>query len=386
VRVLLVTPYYAPAYAFGGPVRVTEAIARAAVGAGHELTVATTDALDEHARVPSSAEAVPPGARVLRFANVHHGLAARAMGWTPRGFRGWVHENAREFDVVHLNDIYSVLSVAAARAARGAGVPYVVQPHGSTAATRARGRALVKRAFLTAWGRRTLAEASALLAGTVAERADLLAAGAPAHRIADIPPPLDLPDAHERAPLPARPTLVFVGRFHAIKGLDRLLRAAALARRDLPLLRVVLVGAGAPLQSELARLARRLELEVEFPGFLDGEAKLRALQAAHAFCLLSRSEGLPVAALEAMACGTPVILSDGCNLPEVHERGGLVVSGDSSTAAAAIVRLLSDAALRARLSAGAEAFAQGFHADAVLPRLLALYEDLASATRTSPPA
>jgi glycosyltransferase involved in cell wall biosynthesis len=306
------------------------------------------------------------------------------MGWTPRGFRGWVHENARAFDVVHLNDIYSVLSVAAARAARNAGVPYVVQPHGSTAATRARGRAVVKRMFLTAWGRRTLAEASALLAGTAAERADLLAAGAPAQAIADIPPPLDLPTARERAPLPERPTLVFVGRFDVIKGLDRLLRAAALARRDHPRLRVVLVGAGAPVQSELARLAGQLDVEVDFPGFLDGEAKVRALQAAHAFCLLSRSEGLPVAALEAMACGTPVILSDACNLPEVHERGGLVVSGEPETAAAAIARLLSDAELRARLSAGAEAFAQGFHADAVLPRLLALYEDLSHARAAIP--
>jgi glycosyltransferase involved in cell wall biosynthesis len=385
VRILLVTPYYAPAYAFGGPVRVTESIARAVVAAGHELTVATTDALDARARVPADAAAVPPGARVLRFANVHHGLAARAMGWTPRGFRGWVRENAGEFDVVHLNDIYSVLSVAAARAARGAGVPYVLQPHGSTAATSARGRPLVKRAFLTAWGGRTIGEASALLAGTAAERADLLAAGAPAGAIADIPPPLDLPGTDEREPLPERPTIVFLGRFHAIKGLDRLLHAAALARRDVPRLRVVLVGAGAPLESELARLARRLELEVEFPGFLDGEAKLRALQAAHAFCMLSHSEGLPVAALEAMACGTPVILSEACNLPEVNERGGLVVSGDPDSAAPAIVRLTSDAALRARLSAGAEEFAQGFQADAVLPRLLALYEDLASAARSEPP-
>jgi glycosyltransferase involved in cell wall biosynthesis len=386
VRILLVTPYYAPAYAFGGPVFVTESIARAVVAAGHELTVATTDALDGDARVPADAAAVPPAAEVLRFANVHHGLAARAMGWTPRGFRGWVRDNAGAFDVVHLNDIYSVLSVAAARAARDAGVPYVVQPHGSTAVTRARGRSLVKRAFLAAWGRRTLTEASAILASTATEHADQIAAGVSAQRIADIPPPLDLPVVHERAPLPERPTLVFLGRFHAIKGLDGLLHAAALARREVPQLRVVLVGAGDPLQGELERLARRLELEVEFPGFLDGEAKVRALQAAHAFCLLSRSEGLPVAALEAMACGTPAILSEACNLPEVHEHAGLVVSADQEAAAAAMVRLLSDAALRERLSAGAEAFAQDFHADTVLPRLLALYEDLASATSTSPPA
>ena len=77
MRILLVTPYYAPAYFFGGPVFVTETLAHGLVDAGHEVTVATTDVLDAERRVPSGTPSVPAGARVLRFPNMYHRLAAR---------------------------------------------------------------------------------------------------------------------------------------------------------------------------------------------------------------------------------------------------------------------------------------------------------------------
>jgi poly(glycerol-phosphate) alpha-glucosyltransferase len=373
VRILLSTPYYAPAYAFGGPIRVLEATARAIVAAGHELTVVTTDALDHHERIPRDAPPVPPEAQVLRFPNVHHRLAAVAMGWTPRGYRAWLREHAHEYDVVHLNDIYSVVSVAAARAAERAGVPYVVQPHGSTVPSAERGKPLIKRAFLAAWGKRTLAEASALLAGTAAERADMVREGAREERIADIPPALDLPHVEGRAPLPETPTAVFLGRFDPIKRVDLLLEAAAAAG-----VAVRLVGAGAE-EPRLRTKAAALGVQVEWAGFLDGEAKVRALQAAHVKVLLSRSEGLPVAALEAMACGTPVVLSEACNLPEIHDVGGRVTTPEG--AADAIRRVLAD---RERLSAGAAAFAEDYRAERVLPRLLALYETLSTQSSERP--
>lgn len=370
MKVLLSTPYYAPAYAFGGPVRVLESTARSIVAAGHEVTVVTTDVMDHHARVPAGAPPVPPEATVHRFPNVSHRLAAGAMGWSPRGYRAWVRENVHRFDVVHLNDLYSVVSVAAARAAKRAGVPYVVQPHGSTTPSPERGKPLVKRAVFAAWGRRTIVEASALLAGTAAEHAELLAAGAAAERIHDIPPALDLPHVAGRAPLPDAPTVVFLGRLDPIKRVDLLLEAAHKAG-----VRVRAVGAG-PLEGELRRRAQELGVEVEWAGFLDGEAKVRALQAAHAKVLLSRSEGLPVAGLEAMACGTPVVLSEACNLPEIDGVGGAVVPGEADAAAEGIRRVLAD---RERLSAGAAAFAEDYRAERVLPRLITLYESLASA-------
>jgi glycosyltransferase involved in cell wall biosynthesis len=377
VRILLVTPYHAPAYAFGGPVRMAEVMVTDLLAAGHAVTVATTDVLDERSRAPASAPALPAGAEVLRFRNVSHRLAARAMGWTPRGYVRWVRANAARYDLVVLHDVYSVLSVAAARAAVRAGVPYAVQPMGSVAAYAERGKPLLKRAFLRLWGRRTLREASALIHSTRHERGDLLAEGAREETLVDLPLPLDLPPRRGAAAA-ARPTLVHVGRLDPINGIDRLIRAVALARAAVPALALEVVGPGARHRRELEALARELALgdSVSFRGFVEAEEKVRTLERAHAMCLLSRSEGLPTAALEAMACGTPVILSRGCHLDEVDGVAGVVVSGEPAETAAAIVALLADAPRRAQLAQGAEAFAARFARERVTPRMIALFERL----------
>jgi glycosyltransferase involved in cell wall biosynthesis len=382
MRLLMVTPYYAPAYAFGGPVNVAETMAADFLAAGHEVAVATTDALDERARVPRDAPAVPEGTVVHRFPNVSHVLGARAMGWTPRGFRRWIAREVGAYDVVHLHDVYSVLSVAASRSAARAGVPFVLQPFGSLAPAPERGKPLIKRAFLRLWGRQTLRTAAANVYSTADERADFLAAGAPEHTLVRLPLPLDLPPRLGE-PTATTPTLAFVGRLDPIKGIDVLLRAVALARAQVPGLRLELAGPGAAYRDTLERLAAELGIAdaVRFLGFVSPEEKVRVLERAHAYCLLSRSEGLPVAALEAMSCGTPVIVSRGCHLPEVHRSAGLVVERDPAEAAAAIVELLADERRRAAWGEAAAAFGRQFDRATAMPQMIAEFERVAAAGR-----
>jgi glycosyltransferase involved in cell wall biosynthesis len=377
VRVLLVTPYYLPAYHFGGPVVVAETVVGDLLARGHEVTVATTDALDDRRRIPAGTPAERDRAVVRRFPNIHHGLAARSMAWTPRGWRRWIASHAREFDVVLLYDVYSVLSVAAARAAVAANVPYVVQPLGSLAPSRERGRPLVKRAFLSLWGRRTLREAAALVHSTDDERQDFLAVGSPPDRLVRLPLPLDLPAAQD-TPTASAPTVVSVGRLDPIKGLDVLIEAVALARREVPRLRLEIAGPGDDHRAQLAELAARLGVQdaVRFHGFVSTAEKVRLLEGAHAFCLLSRSEGLPVSALEAMACGTPVVLSRGCHLPEVDGVAGAVVDRDPAAAATAIAGLLADEPRRREMGRAARAFAEDFRTERAMGELVALLERL----------
>jgi glycosyltransferase involved in cell wall biosynthesis len=378
LRLLIVTPYHAPAYAFGGPVKVTETMAAGFLAAGHHVTVATTDVLDERRRVPAGAPAVPAGTEVRRFPNVSNTVAARAMGWTPRGFRRWVAREAGAYDLVHLHDVYSVLSVAASRSAARAGVPSVLQPFGSLAPTPERGKPLIKRAFLRLWGRRTLALAAANVYSTQDERADFLAAGAPEGSLVRLPLPLELPPALGE-PRAQTPTLAYVGRLDPIKGLDVLLRAVAIAREQIPGLRLELAGPGEAYRATLERLASELGIAdaVSFLGFISPEEKVRLLERAHAFCLLSRSEGLPVAALEAMACGTPVLVSPGCHLPEVDRLAGRVVERDPAAVAAAIEEVLADDGVREAMGARARAFADQFRHEVAMPHIVAAFEAIA---------
>ncbi len=376
MRILLVTPYYAPAYHFGGAVVVGETIVTDLVARGHAVTVATTDVLDAQARVAAGTPAQPPGAQVVRFPNVSNALAAR-MGWTPRGWRRWIAAHAGEFDVILLHDVYSVLSVAAARAATRAGVPFALQPLGSVAPSPERGRPLLKRIFLRLWGRRTLRDAAALIHSTDDERADFLAAGAPQATLERLPLPLDIPVPGD-TPLAPVPTLVSIGRLDPIKNLDVLLEAFAIARRSVPDLRLELAGPGedGALREQAARLG--ITAAVTFHGFVSTQEKQRLLESAHAFCLLSRSEGLPIAALEALAAGTPAVLSPGCHLPEIDGRAGVIADAAPSATAAAIVSLLADEPARAAMGAAARAFAADFRTDRAMGQMVALLERLAA--------
>lgn len=379
MRLLLCIPYFAPAYAFGGSVTVAETVVEGFVAAGHEVTVVTTDVLDERSRTTAATPGVD-GAEVVRFRNISHRAAAAANVYLPRGYQRWLEHNARRFDVVLLQDVYSAVSVGGARAAVAAGVPYALQPLGTISPAANRGRPLAKRAFLKLWGSRTVAEASALIHSTNAERSDFLGVGAQPDRLVRLPLPLELPETGHAARSLA-PRVAYVGRLHPIKRIDRLIEAIAIARRAMPHLELDVVGPGERHGRELADLARRLGVTdaVRFHGFVSADEKLRVLSQAQLGALLSESEGLPMAALETMACGTPMVLSAGCHIPEAHERAGIVVPGTSGEAAEAILTMLGDDALRERLSNGALAFANQFRREVVMPQMIAVFEDLAAA-------
>jgi glycosyltransferase involved in cell wall biosynthesis len=109
--------------------------------------------------------------------------------------------------------------------------------------------------------------------------------------------------------LPGSPALVSVGRLDHQKGHDLLLPAIDRLRSSHPGVHLTIIGEGSE-RPQLEALARRLDLgrHVTFTGF--SPEPLPAVRAADLFVLASRYEGLPNAALEALACGTPVVLTD----------------------------------------------------------------------------
>jgi glycosyltransferase involved in cell wall biosynthesis len=375
MRLLLAIPYFAPAYAFGGSVTVAETMVSDILAAGHQVTVATTDVLDERGRVPRGLPPQPPGADVIRFPNVSHRLAAGINAYAPRGLHRWLGERIGSFDVVLLHDVYSAISVLTARAAHRAGVPYVMQPLGTLSPAPERGRPLVKRAFLKLWGAETVRSASALFHVGEHEADDFLAAGGSSERLIQMPLPLELPAGGD-AGTAADPTVAFVGRLHPIKRIDVLIRAFSIVWHKVPRAHLDVVGPGDRYRQQLQALAGQLDIAeaVSFHGFVDNDEKLRVLRRAHVSALLSRSEGLPIAPLEAMACGTPVVLSRGCHLDEANGVAGLVVEDGPDAAAAALVQVLLDAELRGRLAAGATAFAAQFRREQVAPQMIRTLE------------
>lgn len=145
-------------------------------------------------------------------------------------------------------------------------------------------------------------------------RGDLATALGSDKRLTTIFNPIDVAQVQRTADalsphVPGHPSVVSVGRLTAQKGYDLLLDAIALLRHRYPGIHVTVFGEGSDHRQLVARRSRLgIDAHVSFVGFC--EDVLAHVRRADLFVLSSRYEGFPNAALEALACGTPVVLTN----------------------------------------------------------------------------
>jgi len=150
--------------------------------------------------------------------------------------------------------------------------------------------------------------------------------------------------------------LVHCGRLSAEKKPQRSLATLATLRNAGLPVRLVVAGDG-PLRSRLARRAARAGLPVTFAGFLPGRADLAALLASADVAIApGPAETFGLAALEALACGTPVLVSAESALPEVVGEAGASVRGEDLAAGVCAVLARPEPARRAAARARAEQY------------------------------
>ncbi len=193
--------------------------------------------------------------------------------------------------------------------------------------------------------------------------------------------PFDLSNGSGREP----GLIVSVGRLDAIKGFETLIDACAqLAGRSIPF-RCVLVGEGPLRQALQARIdAAGLTGQFTLPGAQPGEAVRALLASAQVFVLPSRvtpegdRDGIPVALMEAMAAGTPVVSTTVSGIPELIESGthGLLVPADEPAALAdAVQSQLTHPQQAAQMArAGRERIEQSFDVAVESARLLEAFK------------
>jgi len=229
------------------------------------------------------------------------------------------------------------------------------------------------------WIRHTLERSSRVIALSEGW-AQFVRAFAPKARVAVVPNSVALPPpAPPGSEIPGR--ILFLGRIEASKGVFELLAAGAALARSVPTLRLVFAGEG-----DLAGLRHRaselgIAERIECPGWLEAAGRDAELAKASVFCLPSHAEGLPMAMLEAMACGRAVVATNVGGIPETlrdGENGLLVPARDDRALAAALAALLENGALRARLALGARAtIEQHYSTEVVCGQLSAIYRELA---------
>lgn len=295
------------------------------------------------------------------------------------------------YDVLHVHGFGPEVWTAL-RARRRTGRPLVVKP-GTAGPGTTLGRLARWSRRMPAWFPRPWSAVDAWIAISDQSRADLQAMGVPKSRVVWAPNGVDaarfhpLPEAERRSlraelGLEASAFLLCTAtRLIPHKRVDLLLQAfGGLADRH-PEARLWIYGEGpdeAALREQAAASPHRER--VRFAGYAHPAEMARAFQAADAFALLSRWEGLSNALLEAMACGAaPVVtrVSGAADVVRDGETGLLVPPDDPHAARQALERLASDPDLRRRLgTAAAATIAESYSLDTTVDRLLDLYRRL----------
>lgn len=284
------------------------------------------------------------GAEVIVVANAdrRRGAVRALLKYSALGRRARAAARAGGFDVVVGHYLYPTAAFAL-EAARIAGVPLVLVSHGTDA------RSVMRDDRFGRAGREALSRADLVVAVSAALRQTL-------REDVGVPEtvPIEVvnmgfdagrfgpdPDARRVLGVPAEERVaLFAGNLEPVKGLDVLLDAfeRVIARGGAD--RLVIVGDG-PLRSTLEeRVAASPALagDVRFAGQLPQLELARWMAAADAFVLPSRSEGLGLVLLEAMACGTPCVATRVGGVPEILDAscGALVEPGDPVALATAI--------------------------------------------------
>lgn len=178
---------------------------------------------------------------------------------------------------------------------------------------------------------------------------------------------------------PGQFTIGTVANFRAQKDYPTLLRAAARVVGSRRHVRFVAAGDG-PLEEEIVRLRAELSLEESFLLLGRRDDPARVLAACDAFVLSSRFEGLPLALMEALAMGLPVVATASAGASEcvTDRRDALLVPvGDVSALADALGRLVDEPDLRAGLASRADATAHRFDIARMATEIEGLYTELA---------
>lgn len=388
MRILHVVPTYLPAVRYGGPIRSVHGLCAGLARRGHDVHVLTTNVDGSGVSpVPIGTPVRLDGVSVTYFRT---GLGRRIYRSPDMGVE--LERAASTFDVVHIHAVFLWPTTAAAAAARRSGIPYVLSPRGMLVPELIdRKSSMIKRAWIALFDRRNLAAAAAIHVTSALEEEAIRRLGLPAREFAIVPNGVDVElDSGDVAVAPMDdvpgPIVLFLGRINWKKGLDRLIPAVA----RVPGAQLVVVGNDEenylPAVRELA-IRHGVADRMHVLGPLDGARKWKAFAAADVFVLPSYSENFGIAALEAMAAGTPVILTPEVGLASiVAETGaGLVVDGEPEKIAAAIARLLGDAPLRQRMGeAGRDAAARQFSWDAIAGRMEQIYLDVCGRPAASP--
>jgi len=398
MRILFPAPAYKPAWRIGGPVAALTATAETLAAKGHEVVVLTTNSnVTEDLDVPLDRAVDVGGVEVWYFKREEPlqkylpfiSYLSRSMGFTyaPK-LKGALRRVTPTVDVVHTQMPFVYPTYAGAHAAFDAHKPLVYSQRGNFNPVHLRFRAAKKKVYIGLIEKPVMRRATTLLALTENERRAYAALGVTTHcRVVPngVTIPAPRPDAarniRERFGIAEDAQLIlFLGRLHPVKGAEKLIDVFVRIAGQHP--RAVLVMAGPDewrLEEQWRARANELGVgdRIHWPGMITGDVKADMLARADLFVLPSTGEGFSNAILEALASGTPVLISPHCNFPEVASAGaGVLADNDIPSITAELSRLLAQPGTLRSMGETARRFVTEHYSwDVITDQLLDVYRE-----------
>ena len=348
MKILHVFDFFSPHG--GGTVEVIYRLSRAQAQRGHEVTIYTSDFKLDRDYIDSL-----PEVKIYPF----HCISSLGLFYITPSLVRAAREHLKDFDVIHLHCVRSFQNIVIEYYARKFGVPYVLDQHGSLprlVAGETGYKWILRWLFDVIFGNRIIRNAVKVIAQNNFAAREYKQFGVDDERIAIIPlffPVEDfsaLPSPGEfrkQYGLIKKRVIMSFGRINQIKGLDFLVESFYDLSRLRPDIVLAIVGPDDGYMSKLKSLVDKLHLgdRVLFTGFLGGHEKLAALVDADVIVQPSRYEQAAWAPVEAVLCGTPVIVSRNSGSGEDITRidaGYLVDYGDKSQMVQMIQSILND--------------------------------------------
>ncbi len=366
---LVATPAYWPAVAFGGAIWVARELCEGLAARGHRVEVVTTslENLSRGRSVRTQTEEI--GGVLVHYLATP--LRYRWMGLAPT--LPVVLERLPRPDVAHVFGFRDPVGTGVCAWCRLRGIPYLLEPIGMF---RPRLRKVRLKQALDVVLKPLVRGAAQVIATSELERRDLVAAGVANEYLSVRPNPFPAPQPGRTGSLRARlgigeaPLALYVGRLGAGKGLDLLVDAVA-GLRDVHLALV-----GPPDDPAVTRRMRAAGGRVHVLAPWTNGRPLELYGDADVFVLASDSEreNFGLAAAEAAAAGVPLVVTTRAGIAEfVDGRAALVVAPEAAAIRAAVARVLEDAELASRLRTGALEIAEELSPPAIVLRQEELY-------------
>jgi len=250
------------------------------------------------------------------------GYGPRRLGRAP-AMKRWLESEVktRRVSLLHNHGLWMMSNIYPGWVAERYRIPYVVSPRGTLSSWAMRNGSKIKQFFWPLVQKPALKTVVCWHATADSEYDDIRQLGF-RQPVAIIPNGIDVPNLPPKQTSNKR-TLLFLGRIHRKKGLDLLLSAWKIVENYFPEWQLVIAGPdNGGYLAQMQRLANKLNLKrVEFSGPLFGRAKWSAYRHADLFILSTYSENFGMTIAEALAAGTPVIVSKGAPWEELEIRG-----------------------------------------------------------------